>query len=389
MDWYKAAQVTVDNGSDKVTVISAEPIDAVRAHDGLGISQFSLVEILTAYTEDVTGDQIIKLVDVWPHATQTLQAAQVVPSPVHFNTAAQALVDTKDKVFAHLSSFFDFGTQVSGTVTFTAIAENDSDVTIRSVNQYKTDLDALEAQVSGSVDDVALIEDQVNGAGGLVEVTAQAVADLSTIDATLQGYVSTTLGYHDSVATWHGDVSGWHTTIGGWHTLISGWHTDVSGWKDDAETAANAATAEKLLASQYANHPVDTLIPNTTDYSAFHWKEKAALIAGGTATNSLELGGELPNYYATAQSVTDLDGVISAATQTALDLKVSSASIANVQNTADADKPVSTAQQTALDLKANQSNVSNIDNTSDVNKPISNAVQAALDEIEILALAGL
>ena len=69
--------------------------------------------------------------------------------------------------------------------------------------------------------------------------------------------------------------------------------------------------------------------------------------------------------------------------------------LANVDNTTDALKPVSAAQQSALDLKApiasptftgtvsgitkTMVGLSNIDNTSDANKPVSTAQQSALD----------
>lgn len=102
---------------------------------------------------------------------------------------------------------------------------------------------------------------------------------------------------------------------------------------------------------------------------------------------------------------------VSAAQQTALDLKAPLASpaftgtptgitkthvgLSNVDNTSDANKPVSTAQQSALDAKAPINNptftgtvggvtkahvgLGNVDNTSDANKPVSTAQQAALN----------
>lgn len=88
-------------------------------------------------------------------------------------------------------------------------------------------------------------------------------------------------------------------------------------------------------------------------------------VIGSDAPNALKLGGELPSYYATA------------------------ASVSNVDNTSDLDKPISDDTQAALDNKADQSSISNIDNTSDADKPVSTATQAALDEIETFTLAGL
>ena len=212
---YKAAQVTVVNGEDLVRVVSGEPIDEIRQGDNLEIVQFNGVDILTAYTEDGTGVQIIQLADNWPHADQTLQSAVVVPTPVHFNNAAQALIDTKDKVFAQLASFFAFGSQATGTVTFNGITINDPDITIRSLGQLSDDITALEQQAQGSVDDVNAIDAQVNTpVTGLVDVVAG-------IDATLQGY-------------------------------------------------ALSASDDATKSQEYAVNPYSAVITGTTDYSSLH-----------------------------------------------------------------------------------------------------------------------
>ena len=140
---------------------------------------------------------------------------------------------------------------------------------------------------------------------------------------------------------------------------------------------------------------------------------------------------------ANVDNTSDANKPISTATQSALDLKVSSSvvdtslnlkanlasptftgtvggitksmvGLANADNTSDANKPISTATQTALDLKVSSSVVdtslnlkanlaspmftgtvygitqsmvglANVDNTSDANKPISTATQSALN----------
>jgi len=76
--------------------------------------------------------------------------------------------------------------------------------------------------------------------------------------------------------------------------------TNTSTLASAAATSESNASASKNLAQMYANHPEDSLIPGTTEYSAYHWKQKAAAIAGGTAVDSLKLGGQLPSYYATS-----------------------------------------------------------------------------------------
>jgi len=174
-------------------------------------------------------------------------------------------------------------------------------------------------------------------------------------------------------------------------------------------------------------------------------------VIGSSAPNADKLGDQVPAYYATAQSVIDLATLmsnlatlmsnidntsdinkpISAATQTALNLKANATDISNIDNTSDLAKPLSTEQQSALNLKANINSptftgtvgginktmvglenvdntsdatkqaatlltakksdvdLGNVDNTSDLNKPISNDVKAVLDTIEIFAMAGM
>jgi hypothetical protein len=343
MSWYKAAQVSVENGSKLVTVVSAEPLVGIRAHDSLEIAQFNGVDIETTYTDPATNDLVIKLVSAWPHATQELQAAQVVPTAVNFNGGAQILEDTKNKVFAHLASYFAFGTQATGTVTFNGVGVGDSDVTIRTIPQYQTDLDALESQVGGSVSAVTAIDTQVNGEGGLLDQVDAAADTLSTIDSTLSGYVTTAEGYRDSTASAVNLAEGFRdATLAyrddteGFHDLVSGWKTDVSGYKSASESARD-------LAEQYRDE-------------AEAFKDAAGNIAGGDfVTKSTTVNGKaLTNNITINPSDLGLD---------------------NVDNTSDANKPISTATQAAFDALE-----------TSIALP---TLQARLDEIEILALAGL
>jgi hypothetical protein len=59
-----------------------------------------------------------------------------------------------------------------------------------------------------------------------------------------------------------------------------------------AVTQAALAQSSEEKAEQYAIYPEDVVIPGTADYSAYHWSRKASEIAGGTAPNSLKLGGK-------------------------------------------------------------------------------------------------
>jgi hypothetical protein len=340
MSWYKAAQVTATNDSNLVVVNSGEYINAIRSGDGLRVDSFEEVEILETYTDEVTDEEVIKLVDNWPHATQSLVPATVLPRAVHFNTAAQALVDAKTKVFAQLASFFDFGTQASGTVTFNGVGVGTPNVIVKSIPQYKTELDALAASAGSSVADLAAVDAAINGTGGLVDIAAQVTNDLASIDSTLQGYISTVSGYRDDVSGWHTAVGGWNTNVNSKYTTINTWYSDISGFKDDSESARD-------LSKQYRDE-------------AEVFKNQAGAIVGG-------------NYV--DQSTT----VNGKALSSNITLDKTDIGLDNIDNTSDLNKPISTATQTALNTKANSSDINNIDNTADLNKPISTAMQAALN----------
>lgn len=340
MDWYTAAQVTATNGSDIVVVNSGEYINAIREGDGLRIDGFDEVEILETYTDVSTDEETIKLKSNWSNPTQLLVPATVIPHAVHFNTAAQALVDAKTKVFAQLASFFAFGTQASGTVTFYGVGVSDPNITIRSIPQYKTDLDALEDSATSSVADLAAVDAAINGVGGLAEQVTGAQADLASIDSTLQGYVSTVSNYHNDVSGWHYAIDNWNTNVNSKYTTINGWYSDISGFKTDSESARD-------LAKQYRDE-------------AEAFKNQAGAIVGG-------------NYV---DQTTTVNGK---ALSSNITLDKTDIGLDNVDNTSDLNKPISTATQTALNNKADSSDISNIDNTADLNKPISTATQAALN----------
>ena len=146
-----------------------------------------------------------------------------------------------------------------------------------------------------------------------------------------------------------------------------------------------------------------------------------ATIASPTFTGTVSGITKTMVGLGSVDNTTDANKPISTATQTALDLKLASATAAstyaplasptftgtvsgvtkshvglgNVDNTADTSKPVSTAQQTALDLKAPLASptftgtvvgvtathvgLGNVNDTADVNKPVSTATQTALD----------
>ncbi|WDE11337.1 pyocin knob domain-containing protein [Thalassomonas haliotis] len=89
-----------------------------------------------------------------------------------------------------------------------------------------------------------------------------------------------------------------------------------------AESAEGNVNNGIALAQQYANHPVDTLIPGTSEYSAFHWQSKTKQLADGTAPDSFKLGGiEAGDYYHVNNKPSPADvGALSQESLTSADL---------------------------------------------------------------------
>jgi hypothetical protein len=275
-DWYRAAQVSVNNGSAIVTVVSGEEVAAIRKGDGLRIVGFEEVEILSAYVDGSTNDETIRLRNAWAGASQTLAAATVIPHAVHFNTGAQALIDTKDKVFGQLASFFLFSEKATGTVTFSAVGVGSSDITLRTIPQYKLDLDALESSAIGSVTTFNLLDEALNGDGGLIEIAAEVEADLAAVDSTLQGYVSTALGYKNSALSYRNSAQTYRDTTLGYRDTTKDYYDSVSTWKDQVSGNRTATDAARDLAEQYRDE-------------AEAFKDQAGQIAGGDFASNDDL----------------------------------------------------------------------------------------------------
>jgi len=224
--------------------------------------------------------------------------------------------------------------------------------------------------------------------------TADRVLTLPDVTGTLatQDYATNAIGTHSSVTTSvHGIAD-----------------TAALATKTYADTAVSTHSSDTT-----AVHGItDTSILVTTNGTQT-LTNKTITSPSGLTKSDVGLGN--------VDNTTDANKPISTATQTALDLKLASATasstyaplanptftgtvsgvtkshvgLANVDNTTDANKPVSTAQQTALDLKAPIANptftgtvsgvtkthvgLANVDNTSDANKPVSTAQQTALD----------
>ena len=189
----------------------------------------------------------------------------------------------------------------------------------------------------------------------------------------------------------------------------------LGGVTSAIQTQLNSITSAATSAATSTQTALDLKLASAT--AANTYAPIASPAFTGTVTGVTKSMVGLGNAEDTADSAKP----ISTATQTALDLKLASATaattyaalsgasftgtvtgitksmvgLANVDNTTDAGKPVSSAAQTALDLKANIASptftgtvtgvsksmvgLGDVDNTADSAKPISTATQTALD----------
>jgi hypothetical protein len=208
--------------------------------------------------------------------------------------------------------------------------------------------------------------------------------------------------------------------------------TAVHGIADTAELATKAyadTAASNAVSTSLGTHEADTLnVHGITDTSLLVTTTGTQTLTNKTITTPSGLV-KSDVGLGSVDNTTDANKPISTATQTALDLKLASATAAstyaplanptftgtvsgvtkshvglgNVDNTADASKPVSTAQQTALDLKANLSGptftgtvsgitksmvgLGNVDDTADSAKPVSTAQASAIATAKSEAIA--
>lgn len=134
--WFNASSVTVNNGSDIVTVLSGDNVAHINAGDALVIGSFSPVEIDSAYS--TPSGVFIKLVKAWSNTTQPSQPAVVIPTAGDFGRATQNLEHANQIVHDNYQAMVDWQTK-TGTVTF-----KDLDGNTHSVKTLKQRMSELE-----------------------------------------------------------------------------------------------------------------------------------------------------------------------------------------------------------------------------------------------------
>jgi hypothetical protein len=314
--------------------------------------------------------------------TQIATTAFVGTAVSNLVASAPGALDTLNELATALGNDASFSTTVTNALatkaplaspTFTGTVSLDTGVNL-----------VFEGATANAFETTLAVEDP----------TADRVLTLPDVTGTLatQDYATNAIGTHSSVTT------------------------SVHGIADTAalatKTYADTAVSTHSSDTTDVHGITDTSILVTTNGTQT-LTNKTITSPSGLTKSDVGLGN--------VDNTTDANKPISTATQTALDLKLASATasstyaplanptftgtvsgvtkshvgLGNVDNTADASKPVSTAQQTALDLKASKADptftgtvsgvtkahvgLGNVDNTSDANKPVSTAQQTALD----------
>jgi hypothetical protein len=145
--WFKAAQVSVSNGSAIVTVNSGEDVSIISASDALIIGSFSPVEIKTTYV-DGSGNRIVELVGVWNDSSQTTVAAKVLPTAGDFIAAVAALREATTNTRDNFAVVDAWGSEL-GMVDFTGADQVTH--TARTMQQMDADVGVIEDTANGLV----------------------------------------------------------------------------------------------------------------------------------------------------------------------------------------------------------------------------------------------
>lgn len=269
--------------------------------------------------------------------------------------------------------------QVTALVNTGATVVDDITAVEARVGVVETDLDAIEGTLNGLVADAQAAE----AAAELAETNIN--ASLVTFNADLGTFNTNFASFNTDFGTFGTNYAQFQTDFGTFGTNFTAFNTDFGTFNTDyaqfvtdfatiagsvsaastseANAAASATESQNAssISQSNANYVGDWVdqtgalnIPASLRHNNAVWQlavnlpdvtasEPSAtntdwfLISniGTTALDSERLGGELPAFYATASSVS------------------------NVDNTSDANKPVSTAAQTALDLKADGSTTVN------------------------------
>lgn len=139
MTWWTSTSVSVNNGDSLVSVNDGVDISNISGGDALIINNLSPVEVKRAYI-DGGGIKTIELVVNWSGASQTNQAALVIPTSGDFKAATAALRNATDITSNNFKALEDWGTQV-GTITFTG--QDGSENTGRTLSQLDADAQAV------------------------------------------------------------------------------------------------------------------------------------------------------------------------------------------------------------------------------------------------------
>lgn len=320
----KISGVTATNGSAVIQISSSESLTSIIAGDLITLQGFLPETVLSVDTNSRT----ITLTGNWDEVTTSNVKAVVQETVSNLNNATQSINDLVSRSNQYISQW-DAMTNESTTVTITGPGNESieldsiplivSNATVAGTTLYNevqasiTLLGDLPAQAQAVQDSVDIFTPQYDE---WVLNSPEFLNNYSTVNSNITTFNTTT--YPSSTSAFSALVNDSTTTF---NTLVSSSTTSIntlvstaSGHVDDAEAQAVTATAQVVLAAaevtnaqgkvdladaaavladNFANYPEDSEIPNHSGkYSSYHWNQKAVALAGGTAPDSLKLGGE-------------------------------------------------------------------------------------------------
>ena len=294
---FLTGTATLTNGSNIMTLSGGVDASHVTSGSRVDVSGFLMVEGLSGSVGQIL------LRENWAGASQS-GAAFVVSYTI------EGLVDAVEK------------SRVISTEWQQTIAEVDA--VIAGASTAVTDLTALEADITTAQTDLGTIQGSLDAdklASANSATAAAGSATSSGINATNAATSETNAGTSETNAGTSATNAATSETNAG---TSAG--TATAGATNSASSAAAALLSEDL-AELWAINPEDTAIPGTSGvgFSALHYSAKAALIAGGTAPDTVLFGGQPVGFYAKTTE------------------------ISNIDNTSDLDKPISTATKAITD----------------------------------------
>ena len=118
------------------------------------------------------------------------------------------------------------------------------------------------------------------------EHASHVTQQITTMHTEVDAWHRQASNWHQSIASQHTDVTNWHNAVNQLHSQINQWQQQVSQHSSATAASESAAKQSEIAAKQSEHHAAQSAT------QAKHYRDETRLISGGSAPNSLRLGGE-------------------------------------------------------------------------------------------------